>query len=124
MIAFFIDISITFIVFLLPTILTDLFLVQGGNWARIEINIFLFLALFWMYLTLLEGFSGQTLGKIAIKLKVVRVDGKPIFYDNAAIRNLGKCFLLPLDLLAGYKLKNKQFLRYFDKLAGTIVIDL
>jgi uncharacterized RDD family membrane protein YckC len=123
-IAFFLDLSITFIVFMLPTIVTDLFLARIENGIRLEFNIFLFLALLWMYLTLLEGFSGQTLGKLAMRLKVVRVDDKPIFYDNAAIRNLGECFLLPLDLLAGYQLKSKRFLRYFDKLAGTMVIDL
>lgn len=123
-IAFFIDFSITFIVFLLPTIVTDFFLAHIENAFRFDFNIFLFLALLWMYFALLEGFSGQTLGKLAMRLKVVQVDYKPISYDNAAIRNLGKVFLLPLDLLAGHQLKSKRFLRYFDKLAGTMVIDL
>ncbi len=123
-IAFFIDISVTFIVFMLPTIVTDVFLARLVNGISLDFNIFLFLVLLWMYLTLLEGFSGQSLGKLAMRLKVVRVDGKPMSYDNAAIRNLGKCFLLPLDLLAGNLLKNKRFLRYFDKIAGTLVIDL
>ena len=124
-IAFFIDVSLAFIVFMLPTMLTDVFLSQiADGLFGLDFNIFLFLALLWMYFTLLEGFSGQSLGKLVMRIKVVKLDGKPIFYDNAAIRNLGKCFLLPLDLLAGYTIKRKRFLRYFDMFAGTKVIDV
>jgi len=57
-------------------------------------------------------------------LKVVRVDGKKLFYDHAAVRNFGKAFLLPFDLLVGVRLKDARFIRYFDKFAGTTVIDL
>jgi len=84
--------------------------------------IFITLALLWAYSTLLEGFKGQTIGKRIIKLRVVRTDGKKMSYDYAAIRNFGKAFLLPFDLLVG--LKHEAFLRYFDKFAGTTVIDL
>ena len=84
--------------------------------------IFITLALLWAYSTLLEGFKGQTIGKRIIKLRVVRVDGKKMSYDYAAVRNFGKAFLLPFDLLVG--LKHEAFLRYFDKFAGTTVIDL
>ncbi len=83
---------------------------------------FIALALLWGYSTLLEGFNGQTLGKRIIGLKVVRTDGKKMSYDHAAVRNFGKAFLLPFDLLVG--LKHEKFLRYFDKFAGTTVIDL
>ena len=84
---------------------------------------FIPLALLWGYSTLLEGFNGQTLGKRIIGLKVVRTDGKKMSYDHAAVRNFGKAFLLPFDLLVGLK-HEKVFLRYFDKFAGTTVIDL
>jgi uncharacterized RDD family membrane protein YckC/DNA-binding transcriptional ArsR family regulator len=87
-------------------------------------NIILFLILFWFYLTLLEGFSGQTLGKRVLQLKVMRVDGKRLFYDAAAVRNFGKAFLLPLDLLIGFRLRDRKFIRYFDKFSGTTVIDM
>jgi uncharacterized RDD family membrane protein YckC len=78
----------------------------------------------WIYFTLLEGFAGQSLGKRIIGLAVVRVDGKKLFYDHAAVRNFGKVFLLPFDLLIGLRLKDERFIRYFDKFAGTTVIDL
>jgi uncharacterized RDD family membrane protein YckC/DNA-binding HxlR family transcriptional regulator len=81
--------------------------------------------LLWLYSTLLEGFNGQTIGKRIIGLKVVRTDGKKMSYDHAAVRNFGKILpLLPFDLLIGWRLKNPTFMRYFDKFAGTTVIDL
>jgi uncharacterized RDD family membrane protein YckC len=83
---------------------------------------FVTLGLLFMYSTLLEGFSGQTLGKRVVGLKVVRLDGKNLNYEYSAVRNLGKTFLLPLDLLIG--LRHEKFIRYFDKFAGTTVIDL
>jgi uncharacterized RDD family membrane protein YckC/DNA-binding HxlR family transcriptional regulator len=81
--------------------------------------------LLWVYSTLLEGFNGQTIGKRIMGLKVVRTDGKKMSYEHAAVRNFGKILpLLPFDLLFGWRLKNPTFMRYFDKFAGTTVIDL
>jgi uncharacterized RDD family membrane protein YckC len=81
-------------------------------------------ALMWGYSTLLEGFNGQSLGKRIIGLKVVRTDGKKMSYDHSAVRNFGKAFLLPFDLLVGWRIKDDKFMRYFDKFAGTTVITL
>jgi len=87
--------------------------------------LFITVGLLWLYSTLLEGFNGQTIGKRIMGLKVVRTDGKKMFYDHAAVRNFGKILpLLPFDLLFGWRLKNPAFMRYFDKFAGTTVIDL
>jgi uncharacterized RDD family membrane protein YckC/DNA-binding transcriptional ArsR family regulator len=104
--------------------LPQLFPLLLGTPFRLDLGTlpFITLALLWGYSTLLEGFSGQTLGKRIIGLKVVRTDGKKLSYDHAAVRNFGKAFLLPFDLLVG--LKHQRFLRYFDKFAGTTVIDL
>jgi uncharacterized RDD family membrane protein YckC/DNA-binding transcriptional ArsR family regulator len=98
----------------------------SGKWFTIGNSAIVFgaLGLFWAYSTMLEGFNGQTLGKRATGLKVVRTDGKKASYDQAAVRNFGKAFLLPVDLIAGLRVKNEQFLRYFDRFAGTTVIDL
>jgi uncharacterized RDD family membrane protein YckC/DNA-binding transcriptional ArsR family regulator len=87
--------------------------------------LFITIGLLWLYSTLLEGFNGQSIGKRIIGLKVVRTDGKKMFYDHAAVRNFGKVLpLLPFDLLIGWRIKNSAFMRYFDKFAGTTVIDL
>ncbi|MGZ4850547.1 MAG: RDD family protein [Candidatus Bathyarchaeia archaeon] len=92
----------------------------------ISVVLFVTIGLLWLYSTLLEGFNGQSLGKRITGLKVVRTDGKKMSYDHAAIRNFGKILpLLPFDLLIGmWRIKDNTFMRYFDKFAGTTVIDL
>ena len=121
--AFLIDIVIIFAVFTaLPN--TFSWLIKGPE-SILDVNSILFtLVLLWIYFTLLEGFAGQSLGKRIIGLSVVRIDGKKLFYDHTAVRNFGKVFLLPFDLIIGYKLKDERYIRYFDKFAGTTVIDL
>ena len=43
----------------------------------------------WLYSTLLHGYRGQTLGKIRVRIQVVRSsDGSPISYRRAALRDL------------------------------------
>ncbi len=87
--------------------------------------LFITVGLLWLYSTLLEGFNSQTIGKRIMGLKVVRTDGKKMSYEHAAVRNFGKILpLLPFDLIIGWRLKNPSFMRYFDKFAGTTVIDL
>jgi uncharacterized RDD family membrane protein YckC/DNA-binding transcriptional ArsR family regulator len=87
--------------------------------------LFTTIGLLWLYSTLLEGFNGQNIGKRIMGLKVVRTDGKKLSYDIAAVRNFGKILpLLPFDLLIGWRIPNNRFKRYFDKYAGTTVIDL
>ena len=97
-------------------------LVVGGFTLNLGAVPFIALGLLFVYSTLLEGFNGQTLGKRVIGLKVVRVDGKELGYEHSAVRNFGKTFLLPIDMLV--ELKREKFMRYFDKFAGTTVIDL
>jgi len=88
--------------------------------------LFITVGLLWLYSTLLEGFNGQSIGKRVIGLKVVRTDGKKMSYDHAAVRNFGKIFpLLPFDLFIGMnRIKDTAYMRYFDKFAGTTVINL
>lgn len=121
--AFLIDFAITFGVFVaLPNVFS---VISKGVGFLLDFNVIaLFLILLWVYFTLLEGFAGQSLGKRFVGLTVVRVDGKRLFYDHTAVRNFGKAFLLPFDLFFGLRLKDARFIRYFDKFAGTTVIDL
>jgi uncharacterized RDD family membrane protein YckC/DNA-binding transcriptional ArsR family regulator len=121
LIDFFLVLAIT-VAIMLPQAISIL----SGNVFTIGFSAIVFgtLGLLWVYSTLLEGFNGQSLGKRALGLKVVKTDGKKASYDQAAVRNFGKAFLLPFDLLVGLRIKNEQFMRYFDKFAGTTVIDL
>ncbi len=121
--AFLIDFSIMFALALLLLLETFISLV-AGNWVIITLNVlFVALGILWIYSTLLEGFNGQSIGKLLLGLKVVQTDGRKLSYDHAAVRNFGKV-LLPFDLLFGYILNDPRFIRYFDKFAGTTVIDL
>ncbi len=51
--------------------------------------------IFFVYFFLLEGAYGQTVGKMAVKIKVLREDGSKIGYADAAARNR----LRPIDLI-------------------------
>ena len=100
------------------------FLLFPVTLAEMNISMMFFLLFFWAYSTLLEGFSGQTLGKFMVGIKAIHVEGKKLSYDQAAVRNFGKVFLMPIDLLVGSRLKDKRFLRFFDKYSGTTVTDV
>ena len=71
-----------------------------GNAFNLDFSLIVLvtLTLLWVYLTLLEGFNGQSLGERILGVRVVRVDGKSLSYDYVAVRNFGKTFLLPFDL--------------------------
>jgi uncharacterized RDD family membrane protein YckC/DNA-binding transcriptional ArsR family regulator len=126
-VAFLIDfaiiLAITMTIVFVPQVLSLSNAILNGG---ITVVLFTTIGLLWLYSTLLEGFNGQSLGKRVIGLKVVRTDGKKMSYDHAAIRNFGKILpLLPFDLLIGmWRIPDKTFMRYFDKFAGTTVIDL
>jgi uncharacterized RDD family membrane protein YckC/DNA-binding transcriptional ArsR family regulator len=122
-IAFLIDFAIAFALFMaVPNVPS--WITAKGIGAFLNVNIITFLILLWIYLTLLEGFAGQTLGKRLIGLETVATNGKKLLYDRAAVRNFGVAFLLPVDLLIGVRLKDKRYIRYFDKFSATTVIDL
>jgi uncharacterized RDD family membrane protein YckC/DNA-binding transcriptional ArsR family regulator len=124
-IAFLIDFAIALALFLaIPSVPSWISAPSLTIGAILNVNLITFLILLWVYLTLLEGFAGQTLGKRAIGLKTVTTDGKRLLYDRAAVRNFGVAFLLPVDLLIGVRLKDKRYIRYFDKFSATTVIDL
>jgi len=121
--AFIFDLGVAFTITIATTLVTQLPDLFSGQYL-LDINLVLFLSLLWLYSTLLEGFAGQTLGKTLFMIKVVSVSGKKLYYDNAAVRNFGKCYLLPIDLLVGLRLKDKRFIKFFDKFSGTTVINV
>ena len=124
LIDFLISIAITTPISVTQLILFSVNLSYSGLLAALGAILMATQVVLWTYSTLFEGFNGQTIGKRIKGLKVVKTDGKKISYDQAAVRNFGKAFLLPFDLAAGRRLKDKKFPRYFDKYAGTTVITL
>ncbi|MCS7119715.1 MAG: RDD family protein [Nitrososphaerota archaeon] len=77
--------------------------------------------IYFIYWTLMEGISGQSLGKMVLNLRVTRSDGAPLTLSTAAIESFGKAFMLPLDCLVGWIFYPTRRQRLFNYLSGTIV---
>jgi uncharacterized RDD family membrane protein YckC len=121
--AFIIDLGVTFTILVTVSLVAEVFVLFTGQFLFHQ-NFFLFLVLLWAYSTLLEGYGGQTVGKFLLMIKAVSITSQKLSYEAAAVRNFGKCFLLPIDLLIGLRLDDKRFIRFFDKYSGTTVIRL
>ena len=76
------------------------------------------------YFTWFEAREGRSLGKRALALRVVRIDGQPVTYRESFIRNLVK--LVPLALVVDTLIMLIAFRdakqRVSDKIADTIVV--
>jgi uncharacterized RDD family membrane protein YckC len=78
--------------------------------------------LIFTYWTLLEGYNGQSVGKMALGLKVTDRNGRKIDFGVAALESCGKAFILPLDCLIGWLAMPNSKLRLFNRISNTIVI--
>lgn len=78
------------------------------------------------YAVFFTGYCGQTPGKMALRIKVIRSDGSPINYARAALREVPGKFISSILLGIGYLMvafdNRKQGLH--DKIADTFVIKL
>ena len=96
-----------------------------GNWLGALGGIVVF-ALFWGYYMVFEvTTNGQSLGKRALGLRVIKEGGYPIAFADAAIRNLVRIvdflpFCYGVGLLS--MLINRNWRRLGDLAAGTLVI--
>ena len=86
------------------------------------------LAVFVLYFTLLEGHYGQTVGKMAVKIKVVReADGAQIDYSQAAVRTILRFldlipYIIPYLLGATLIWSSDKKQRLGDRVARTVVV--
>jgi len=85
--------------------------------------------LIFIYWTSMEGFRGQSIGKMVMNLRVVNRDGSRISYTTAAIESLSKAFLpgpfiivFLLDCLIGWLAMPGTKLRVFNRISNTLVI--
>ena len=96
-----------------------------GNWLGAIGGILVF-ALFWGYYMVFEVTSnGQTLGKRALGVRVIKDGGYPIGFADSAIRNLVRVVdFLPFFYGAGLltMLINGNWQRLGDLAAGTLVV--
>ncbi len=78
------------------------------------------------YYVYFTGYCGQTPGKMALKIKVIRTDGGDVSYGRAALREVLGKFLSGILLGIGYLMvaftKEKQGLH--DKIADTYVVKI
>jgi uncharacterized RDD family membrane protein YckC len=125
-VAFLIDFGIMLVLavpILLPTLISvEMHFILSSIIITLNM-LFATAAILWVYSAVLEGFSGQTVGKRVLGMTVIRIDGRKIDYEHALVRNFGKV-LLPFDIVFGYTLNDPRYVRYFDKFAGTTVIEL
>ena len=79
---------------------------------------------FFVYWTILEYKTGQTIGKKILNLKVVNIYGKKPDLKGIVISSFGKSFLLPIDVLLGWFLSNEKRQRIFNKLGDTLIMKI
>lgn len=100
---------------------TGVFSISSGYYAVILLS----LVIYFLYYTLLEGHGGQTVGKMAVKIRVVReADSSPIGYGEAAIRTILRIidgiFAYLIGAILIWSSDKKQ--RLGDRVAHTIVV--
>lgn len=78
--------------------------------------------LMFIYWTLFEGYNGQSIGKMALNLRMTGRTGEKINLPIAALESFGKAFILPLDCLIGWLAMPGSKLRLFNRISNTIVI--
>jgi len=108
-------------------------LLMGILWYKIlivlGINAFglmgylLLAALLFIYWTALEGYRGQSLGKMFLNIAVTGPLGESITFMDAAVESFGKAFLLPFDCLVGWFAFRECRQRLFNKISNTIVVN-
>ena len=74
------------------------------------------------YWTALEGYRGQSLGKMLLNIVVTGPLCESIRFRDAAVESFGKAFLLPIDCLIGWFALRDSQQRLFNKISDTVVI--
>lgn len=94
--------------------------------AGAGLNLIVMFLVYWAYPIVLETlWNGQTVGKRALKLRVVSADGAPVGWLAAIVRNLLRTVdMLPFGYMAGLvaSLADPHGRRLGDMVAGTLVV--
>lgn len=124
-----IDFLVLLVVFLVGYYVNDRFISELGDivgkWLK-ALGVIVVFAITWSYYMVFEiTTNGQSLGKRALGLRVIKEGGYPISFADSAIRNLVRVadflpFFYGVGLLV--MLLNKNWQRLGDLAAGTLVI--
>lgn len=100
----------------------EILIVLGMNAFSLR-GCLLLAALLFIYWTALEGYRGQSLGKMLLNITVVGPFGEHIRFRDAAIESFGKAFLLAFDCLVCWFAFRETRQRLFNKISNTIVVN-
>lgn len=125
-IAFMLDMLVVLMLIMVMSIVFSLLALVVGEWAYFVLLVSM-LVIPWLYGGVLEAFwSGRTLGKLAMGIRVVSIEGQPITFTQAVMRNILRAAdLQPLfSGLAGLVTAtlNHRFQRLGDLACKTMVI--
>lgn len=87
------------------------------DWAVTSLVFFAY----WIYF---ETTTGQSLGKMALRIKTTDLTGNKVDIRSAAIQSFGKAFLLPIDVVLGWIFTNDKRQRIFSRAGNTIVVKM
>lgn len=101
-------------------------IVLGASGIGQGLTLVIYFLMEWFYPVVFEvWYGGQTLGKKALRIKVINDDGTPVTFAAALIRNLLRVVdFLPAFYVTGIlsSLCNRHFKRLGDLAAGTLVV--
>jgi uncharacterized RDD family membrane protein YckC len=83
---------------------------QSSSFEHTTISI-----VFFLYWLILETKTGQSIGKMALHLKITNLNGGKADIKSIAISSFGKAFLLPIDVIVGRLLINEKRQRIFKQ---------
>lgn len=101
---------------------------ENGQWASLTWHQTMLWLLAWtLYYAVFEGSLGATPGKLALGLRVRQVDGSPIGYRAAFIRNVARFadafpWVVPYVVAAAVVWTDKERQRLGDRAARTTVV--
>ena len=98
---------------------------DSTNSFKDAFGFYIFTLLIAFYFTFFIGWSGQTIGKMLLKIQVVTITGNPVGYGRAFLRYIGYhlCFMtVGLGFLIIVVDRNKRGLH--DLIAGTCVVEV
>jgi uncharacterized RDD family membrane protein YckC len=120
-------VPIRFVATLIDAIIISVIAGLLGILIKSQFSGWVSLLIFLLYFIVLEGNYGQTVGKMAVKIKVVREDGTKIDYTAAVVRNVLRVidlipYFIPYLLGAILIWTSDKKQRLGDRVAHTIVV--
>ena len=96
----------------LPTLLYNLVITAQSRYTLVILAIYIAFTLF-------DSLKGQTLGRYVMGIRVVTVMNRRLSLIESATRNIGKIFLLPMDLIVGLVFfYERGYIKFFDYLTN------